>query len=191
MPQPAGAKNIWWRVMQDGYGGSGFFDMSVLYIGLEGTAATEQAVKNWFGSNGWTSYSDGSRSMPRYTKTNARAGHDFANVASSGSNMIIAGVIQAGAWPGNTAWGCFGLSGLTMSPAAVMGKVSDGSSGLEVTMYGGKAVYDNLLNQLTAKMGKGQDLEGDGYLTFWDAKTSVVAYLGYEGEEVWLTAEKR
>jgi hypothetical protein len=78
-----------------------------------------------------------------------------------------------------------------MPPTAIMGEVDEGGGSVEITMFGGKTVHDNLLNQLTAKMGKGQDIDGNGYLSFWDAKTSVLVNLGLEGEEVWVTVEKR
>lgn len=188
MSQPIGATEVWWRIMQDGYGGSGFFNVPVLYISLKATTSTEQAVKNWFNSNGWTSYSDGSRSMPRYTKSNARAGHDFSNIADGASNIIIAGVIKGIAWPNSAVWGRFSLSGVTLPSGSLILEVEDDDS-LYITITGGNTAYNNLVSQFTAKMGKGQDFEGD--LAFWDSKTSVMVLLNSDGEEVYITVEKR
>jgi hypothetical protein len=184
MPQPVGTSAVDWLVMKDGYGGSGFFNFAVLYIRVAATSATEGAVKKWFGEHGWKVYADGSRSMPRYTKGPARAGHDFENA----EGVIIAGMKQS-AWPADAAWKRFGLGGLTLPPGIYVLEADDNNTNMNIRLTGGQAAYDHLVNQLGAKMGQGQDFEGD--LAFWNEKTGIVVYIGLDDDEVSLTVEKQ
>ena len=177
MPQPLEAKEIWWRGVEKDEGRIG---IAHILIGFHGTDATNRAIQDWFKGNGWKADDN------RYTKGASLAVYLF----SDGVAQIMGG-IRKGVWPADSAWNVFGLSGLALPAGALVIQTASQTDSLETTLVGNKAVYDNLVNQLTTHMGKGKDLEGDGILTFWNEKTGIIALLGAEGEEISLIVEKR
>ena len=57
MPQPIGSNEPYWRTDAT-EAGLGVFDVQELLIGFNGTNETNNAIINWFISNGWKQFED-------------------------------------------------------------------------------------------------------------------------------------
>ena len=96
MPQPAGVSEVYWRgdwaEVSEGARAVTRGNPALL-IGLRGSNATGNAIKDWFDRNGWTLISREDRVYNagdyQYTKGSSIAYFDF----SDGTGQIVAGVI--------------------------------------------------------------------------------------------------